>query len=60
MNGAPACPRCGGTEPSVLPPMTPERAASNARVLEEEVAAWEEAHPEFADEELAEHRSGAA
>jgi hypothetical protein len=25
-------------------PMTPERAASNARLLGEEVAAWEQAH----------------
>jgi hypothetical protein len=25
-------------------PMTPERAASNARILGEEVAAWEQAH----------------
>jgi hypothetical protein len=41
-------------------PMTPERAASNARILDEEVAAWEADHPEFADEELADHRSGAA
>jgi hypothetical protein len=30
-------------------PMTPERAASNARILEEEVAAYDEAHPETPD-----------
>jgi hypothetical protein len=30
-------------------PMTPERAASNARVLDEEVAAYEAAHPEHAE-----------
>jgi hypothetical protein len=42
-------------------PMTPERAASNARILGEEVAAWEAGHPEFSDEELAEPgRAGAA
>jgi hypothetical protein len=32
-------------------PMTPERAASNARVLDEEVAAWEADHPEETREE---------
>jgi len=43
-------------------PMTPERAASNARILDEEAAAWEEAHPGelLSDGELAGHRSGAA
>jgi hypothetical protein len=30
-------------------PMTPERAASNARILGEEVAAYEAAHPEHAE-----------
>ena len=43
-------------------PMTPERAASNARILDEEVADWEVDHPGqvLSDEELAEARSGAA
>lgn len=31
-------------------PMTPERAASNARILEEETAAWEADHPEETEE----------
>ena len=43
-------------------PMTPERAASNARILDEEVAAWEQtpAGRLLTDEELAEFRPGAA
>jgi hypothetical protein len=43
-------------------PMTPERAASNARILDEEVAAWEQtpAGRLLSDEELAEFRTGAA
>lgn len=41
---------------------TPERAASNARILDEEVAAWEQtpAGRLLSDEELAEHGQGAA
>ena len=31
-------------------PMTPERAASNARILEEETAAYEADHPSEAEE----------
>lgn len=41
-------------------PMTPERAASNARILDEEVAAYDEAHPELAGEEMAEFSPPAA
>ena len=43
-------------------PMTPERAASNARVLDEEVAAWEQtpAGRLLSDEELAEFTHPAA
>lgn len=43
-------------------PMTPERAASNARILDEEVAAWEQtpAGRLLSDEELAEPGRGAA
>lgn len=41
-------------------PMTPERAASNARILDEEVAAYEQAHPELAGEEMAEFSPPAA
>lgn len=37
-------------------PVTPERAAANARLLDEEVAAWEAEH----EQELAEFRPGAA
>jgi hypothetical protein len=43
-------------------PMTPERAASNARILGEEVAAWEQtpAGRLLSDEELAEFTHPAA
>ena len=35
------CPACG-----TLPPVTPGQAAQNARVLDEEVKAWEAEHGE--------------
>lgn len=43
-------------------PMTPERAASNARILDEETAAWEQtpAGRLLSDEELAEYTHPAA
>lgn len=34
-------------------PLTPERAAANARLLDEEVAAWEADHEDNADEPAA-------
>lgn len=40
------CPSCGRT--GKLPPVTPEHAAANARLLDGETAAWEAAHDQEA------------